>query len=217
MYALMMQLDGKKKLKVEKMNKSTKILVAGVGGQGVVFLTNLLVKAALKADIPVATSEIHGLAQRGGSVTAGLTLGENTYGFLEKGGIDYLIGLEPLEAQRASTYLNKNSKVIINDSRIFPYSVNSGSASYPDIEKFVGYLQNNISKVIYITENPNNIKTILQNLYVLGRVCNELQFPIPIEHIESAILELAREGFEEKSLEAFRMGINKTEIIVESN
>ena len=56
------------------MSKTTKILVAGVGGQGVVFLTNLIVKSAMIADIPVATSEIHGLAQRGGSVTAGLAI-----------------------------------------------------------------------------------------------------------------------------------------------
>jgi len=197
------------------MSDTTKILVAGVGGQGVVFLTNLIVKAAMLADIPVATSEIHGLAQRGGSVTAGITLGKHTYGFLEKGGIDLLIGLEPLEAQRCVSYLNKNSNVVINNSRIFPYSVNSGHSAYPDIEKFVHFLEENINQVIYVTESPENIKTILRNLYVLGRAANETDFPIHNEFIEKAISESAREGFEEKSLEAFRLGLNKKEIIVQ--
>lgn len=195
------------------MSKTTKILVAGVGGQGVVFLTNLMVKAALLADISVATSEIHGLTQRGGSVTAGVTLGEHTYGFLEKGGVDILIGLEPLEAQRCVSYLNKKSTVIINNSRIFPYSVNSGHSPYPDIEKFVHFLEYNIQQVIYITETPDSIETILRNLYVLGRASNETNFPIPTEFIDKAITELANEGLVEKSLEAYRLGLSKEEKI----
>lgn len=195
------------------MSKTTKILVAGVGGQGVVFLTNLIVKAALLADISVATSEIHGLTQRGGSVTAGVTLGEHTYGFLEKGGVDILIGLEPLEAQRCVSYLNKRSTVIISNSRILPYSVNSGHSPYPDIEKFVHFLEKNIQQVIYITETPDSIETILRNLYVLGRASNETNFPIPTEFIDKAITELAKEGFEEESLAAYRLGLSKKEKI----
>lgn len=199
------------------MGGTTKILVAGVGGQGVVFLTNLIVKSALLANVPVATSEIHGLSQRGGSVTAAITLGEDTYGFLEKGGVDILIGLEPLEAQRSASYLNKNSYAIISNSRILPYSVNSGHSSYPDIDKFVLFLKENIQHVIYVTESPDDIKTILRNLYVLGRLVNEIDFPIQAEFIEKAIIELAREGFEEQSIEAFKLGLSKNETIVESN
>lgn len=202
-----------KELETRNSKLETKILVAGVGGQGVVFLTNLIVKAAMLADIPVATSEIHGLSQRGGSVTAGITLGEHTYGFLEKGGIDLLIGLEPLEAQRCVSYLNKKSSVVISNSRIFPYSVNSGHSPYPDIEKFVHFLEENIAKVIYITETPKDIKTILRNLYVLGRTVNETDFQIQNEFIEKAIIELAREGFEDKSLEAFRLGLTKNQTL----
>ncbi|PJA06486.1 MAG: hypothetical protein COX70_09335 [Flavobacteriales bacterium CG_4_10_14_0_2_um_filter_32_8] len=190
------------------MLKKTKILVAGVGGQGVVFLTNLLVKSALLAGIPVATSEIHGLSQRGGSVTAGITLGENTYGFLETAGVDILFGLEPLEAQRNIAYLHKNSIVIIDNNQILPYVVNAGNAPYPNIEKFVEYLKENIQFVIYNTESPKNMISVLRNLYVLGRACAETQFPIPAKFIEKAIVELAKKGFEEKSLEAFHLGLN---------
>jgi len=190
----------------------TKILVAGVGGQGVVFLTNLLVKAAMFADIAVATSEIHGLSQRGGSVTAGITLGANTYGFLEKGGIDYLIGLEPLEAQRCAAYLSKRSCAVISNSRILPYSVNSGHTHYPDIEKFVHFLNKNIDQVIYVTEIPDHYKTILKNLYVLGRISSETNFPIRATFIEKAIVELTREELGTKSLEAYKMGLNHSKL-----
>jgi indolepyruvate ferredoxin oxidoreductase beta subunit len=204
------------KLNTQHPIPNTKILVAGVGGQGVVFLTNLLVKSALLADIPVATSEIHGLSQRGGSVTAGVTLGENTYGFIETAGVDILIGLEPLEAQRCVSFLHKNSIAIVDDNRILPYSVNSGNAPYPDIEKFINYLKNNIQTVLFNTKTPPSINSIQRNLYVLGRACSEIQFPIATKFIEKAINELSREGFEENSLAAFKQGLSNKETLVES-
>ncbi len=197
------------------MNETTKILIAGVGGQGVVFLTNLLVKAAMLADIPVATSEIHGLAQRGGSVTAGITLGENSYGFLEAGGVDILLGLEPLEAQRCVSYLNKNSIAVIDENRILPYSVNSGNAAYPDIKMFVDYLKTNINTVIYNEDRPKGINSIERNLYVLGKACKEINFPISVGFIKKAIAQEVIKVREVKCLEAFELGFNKKEIIVD--
>lgn len=194
-----------------------KILVAGVGGQGVVFLTNLIVKAAIIADIPVATSEIHGLAQRGGSVTAGITLGENTYGFLEEGGVDILFGLEPLEAARCIHYLNKDSIAIIDSNRILPYTVNSGAAKYPDVDHFIDYLKENIQALIFNEECPENLKSVLRNLYVLGRASNEIDFPIAAEYIEKAIIEIAKEGYAAKSVAAFNLGLKNKEKLVESN
>lgn len=191
------------------MKPGIKILLAGVGGQGVVFLTNLLVSAAHLADIQVAASGIYGLSQRGGSVTASVTLGEHTYGFLEKGGADILIGLEPLETQRQAEYLNKNSTIIIDDNRILPFSVNSGSTAYPDIEKFICYLKENVENVIFITENQNSSEPILRISYVLGRACNETHFPIPAESIKKAIIKMARNGYKERCVEAFILGLNK--------
>jgi indolepyruvate ferredoxin oxidoreductase, beta subunit len=191
------------------MDQPYKILVTGVGGQGVVFLTNLLVKSALLANIPVATSEIYGLTQRGGSVSASITLGDDTYGFLEKCGVDILFGLEPLEAQRCVSFLNEKSVVIIDNNRILPHDVNSGSVAYPDIKKFVNYLKKNIEKVIFITENQDCTKSILRDLYVLGRTCSEIKFPIHVEFIEKAILEITRGGFQEKGLEFFELGLKK--------
>jgi indolepyruvate ferredoxin oxidoreductase, beta subunit len=188
------------------MGKGVKIVVAGVGGQGVVFLTNLIVEAAMQSNIPVATSEIHGLAQRGGSVTAGISLGENTSGFQEKAGVDILIGLEPLEAQRCVEYLHSNSLTVILDYKILPYSVNAGKVEYPDTDKFIDFLSKKTFKVIHIAGEIPGVKPILRNLYVLGRLSEENKFPIEVNYLESAIRKTARSGLEQLSLEAFRLG-----------
>ncbi len=178
-------------------------------------LTGLIVKAAAFANIPVATSEVHGLAQRGGTVTAGITLGDHMHGFIEKGGADLLLGLEPLEAQRYSHYLNSTSIAIINNSRILPYSVNAGTADYPDVDSFIHFLEENIKKVIYITELDKEVSTIYRNLFVLGTTCNEANFPIGQEYVEKAIEETARKGKVDENLKAFRLGLNKNRKILE--
>ncbi|MFH1321355.1 MAG: 2-oxoacid:acceptor oxidoreductase family protein [Bacteroidota bacterium] len=188
------------------MNNSKKLLIAGVGGQGIVYLTNLLVEAALLADIPVATSEIHGLAQRGGSVVAGLTFGKHTYGFVEKGGADFLIGLEPLEAQRCLPFLNKNSKAVIDDNKILPYSVIAQKTTYPDTNSFIDHLKKNIEQLIYISEIKEEIDPLLRNIFVLGRASLLNAFPIQAKHIKQAIAAIAKPEIKEKSIKAFRSG-----------
>ena len=216
MFAQMILLNGKKKLKlVYKMEKPIKILVAGVGGQGVVFLTDLIVEAAMFSDIPVSTSEIHGLAQRGGTVTAGITIGENAFGFIEKASVDILIGLEPLEAQRCASFLYEESISVIDNNQILPFSVSSGNSNYPETKKFIEYLKSNIKDVIYVTEKSGGTKAVHRNLFVLGKLCASGHFPIDVSYIEKAIKKTVHSGFEEVGLEIFRKGCLKNKIIIE--
>ena len=172
-----------------------------------VFLTNLIVEAALIADIPVATSEIHGLSQRGGSVTASITLGENTYGFIEKGGADFLLGLELLETQRCLNYLHKNSVVVADDFKITPFLVNAGTAKYPDTKEFVQLLKPQIKQVIVI-ENITGIKDILRNMFVLGVASKISSFPLSAPAIRKAITNHATKHNLDATLEAFDLGRN---------
>jgi len=195
------------------MEKHIKILVAGVGGQGVVFLTDLIVEAAMLANISVSTSEIHGLSQRGGTVTAGITLGENAYGFIERASVDILIGLEPLEAQRCVDFLHKDSISVIDNNKILPFSVNSGKSNYPDTIKFIDYLKNNIKDVIYINKNLGSIKAIHRNLFVLGKLCAFGYFPIEASYIEKAINKTIRSAYKELGIEIFRKGCLTTKIV----
>lgn len=189
------------------MNNKTKIQVAGVGGQGVVFLTNIIVESALLANIPVATSEIHGLSQRGGSVNASITLGENTYGFIEKAGADFLLGLELLETQRCINYLHTNSVVIADNFTITPFLVNAGTSKYPDTKEFVELLKPQIKQIIVI-ENSTGIKDILRNMFVLGVASKVSSFPLSAEVIRKAIANNVNENNLEATLEAFEWGRN---------
>ncbi|RLD22589.1 MAG: hypothetical protein DRI69_00645 [Bacteroidetes bacterium] len=188
------------------MSETCKIAIAGVGGQGVVYLTNLLVEASMLADIPVAVSEIHGLSQRGGSVNAGITFGEHTYGFIEEAGADFLLGLEALEAQRCVNALNKNSKVVVDNNRILPYSVNAETAKYPDTGEFIQYLRKHLTDVIFIENMPAEVEQISRNLFVAGCASQLEGFPIKFEHIEEAITTSSKSGFAGKSLQALALG-----------
>ena len=185
-----------------------KLVLASVGGQGGVFLVNLLVQAAGLAGLKVGTSEIHGLSQRGGSVTASLTFGENTFGFVDEGQADYMIGLEPLEAQRNLKYLHPESCIVIDSTRMIPHSVSSQQANYPDTDEFVRYLQTNIKQVIYVSEETREIEPIMRNLYVLGRASHLNGFPVPAESIQLAIEKMAKPALLKTSCQAFLSGVN---------
>jgi indolepyruvate ferredoxin oxidoreductase, beta subunit len=188
------------------MKEITKIQIAGVGGQGVVYLTKLLVEAALIADVSVATSEVHGLSQRGGSVNAGVTFGENSYGFIEKAGADFLLGLEALEAQRCASFLNSESKVVIDNNRILPYSVNAEAARYPDTENFVAYLQKHIDEVVFIENMPTEVSPISRNVFVAGCASQMDDFPVKYDSIEQAIMNTSKGEYAEQSLLALALG-----------
>ena len=190
------------------MTQRKKLVLASVGGQGGVFLVNLLVNAATLAGLKVGTSEIHGLSQRGGSVTASLTFGENTYGFVDEGQADFMIGLEPLEAQRNLKYLYPESCAIIDSNRLIPHSVSSQQASYPDSDGFISYLDEHIRQVIYVSEVTPGITPIMRNLYVLGRASDLKDFPVPVESIQQAIEKMAKPALVEASREAFLSGVD---------
>ncbi len=180
--------------------------MAGVGGQGIVYLTNILAEAAVISDIPVSVSEIHGLSQRGGIVTAGIGLGKYNTGFIGKANVDFLIGLEPLETQRCIPYLHKNSSIIFCNYQIAPYSVNSETAKYPDVNSFADYLKEQCKEVVFVKTIPENVDSVLYNVLLLGRATKMMNFPFTAETIEKAIQNTVMDYHREKTMSAFRMG-----------
>ena len=118
--------------------------------------------------------------------------------------------MEALEAQRCVSFLNKNSKVVIDDSRILPYSVNAGAAEYPNTVQFIEYLRQHISDVLYIEKMPKGISLISRNVFVAGCASQLEGFPVKYEHIEKAIRESGKSRFVENSLKALEHGKNYT-------
>ena len=113
--------------------KVMNILIVGVGGQGTLLTSRILAQVAVDLGYDVKVSEIHGMAQRGGSVVSQVRYGEKIYSpIISKGGADIILAFEKLEAARWLDYLKPDGMVIINDDRVDPLPVMSGKVKYPD-------------------------------------------------------------------------------------
>ncbi len=110
----------------------TSIFITGVGGQGIILASELLSDVALVADFDVKKSEVHGMAQRGGSVISTVRFGEKVYSpLVSPGEADIILAFEPLEALRTLHYAKPEAKVVVNSRPIMPATVASGAAEYP--------------------------------------------------------------------------------------
>ena len=109
------------------------IMIVGVGGQGTLLTSRILGNITLQAGYDVKLSEVHGMAQRGGSVVTFVRYGDKvTEPIVEEGQADVLIAFEKLEALRYTHFLKKEGVLIVNDLRIDPMPVVIGTASYPE-------------------------------------------------------------------------------------
>lgn len=112
---------------------SKNIMIVGVGGQGTLLTSRILGSLAINAGYDVKLSEVHGMAQRGGSVVTFVRYGEKVAEpIVEEGQADVLIAFERLEALRYLHFLKKDGVVIVNDWRIDPITVVTGAAAYPE-------------------------------------------------------------------------------------
>ena len=116
------------------MNKTTKnIMIVGVGGQGTLLTSRILGALTREAGYDVKLSEVHGMAQRGGSVVTFVRYGEKvTEPIVEEGQADVLISFERLEAMRYAHFLKKDGVIVVNDERIDTMTVVTGVATYPE-------------------------------------------------------------------------------------
>lgn len=109
------------------------IMIVGVGGQGTLLTSRIIGKAALESGLDVKISEVHGMAQRGGSVVTFVRYGEAVCEpVVEEGEADVIIAFERLEALRYAHFLKKDGILIVNDTRIDPMTVVTGAREYPE-------------------------------------------------------------------------------------
>ncbi|MCB6994529.1 indolepyruvate oxidoreductase subunit beta [bacterium 210820-DFI.6.37] len=185
--------------------KDTNILIVGVGGQGTLLASVLLGKLALEEGFDVKLAEVHGMAQRGGSVVTHVRISETeVYSpLIEEGGADVIIAFEELEAYRWISYLKKDGAIFVNTQQIKPMPVIMGTAEYP--EDVVGFLKENAAKVISIdaldiATKCGSVKAV--NTVLLGAVAKELPFSKEswLKQIESTVkpkfVELNKTAFE---------------------
>jgi len=111
---------------------TTNILVAGVGGQGVILASDIMSEVFMEAGYDVKKSEVHGMAMRGGIVTSHFRFGKKVYSpLIKEGEVDILFAFEQLEGLRWINHLRANGKIVMNDHTINPPAVNLGEMEYP--------------------------------------------------------------------------------------
>lgn len=156
-------------------------LLAGVGGQGIVLMSDLLAGAALEAGLDVKKSDVHGMAQRGGSVTSFVRIGDKVYSPLPKPGeIEFLVGLEKLEAARWASSLRPGGTAVVNDYSLYPLAVSSGAEKYPTDAQVTGSFEARGNRVLLVdgvrlARSVGNPKVL--NVAVLGYLTSLLPLP----------------------------------------
>lgn len=109
------------------------LVIVGVGGQGTLLSSKILGDAALRTGCEVKVSEVHGMAQRGGSVITHVRVGEQVHApLVSLGQADYVVAFEALEAARAADFLKKDGVLIVNTQEIWPMPVIMGNVAYPE-------------------------------------------------------------------------------------
>lgn len=160
------------------MAETKNIMIVGVGGQGTLLTSRILGGITVAAGYDVKLSEVHGMAQRGGSVVTYVRYGENVAEpIVEVGQADVLIAFERLEALRYAHYLKKDGVMIINDQRIDPMPVVTGVAKYP--ENIIEELSKE-HKVISVDAMDEAIKmgnSKVFNVIILGLAAKNMDFP----------------------------------------
>ena len=142
------------------------IMVVGVGGQGTLLTSRIIGKCAIEGGYDVKMSEVHGMAQRGGSVVTFVRFGDKVFEpVVEEGEVDVLISFERLEAMRYAHFLKKDGVIVVNDTRIDPMTVVIGAKSYPE-----GIIEELSSEHTVYTVNGGEIANSLGNSKVLNSV-----------------------------------------------
>jgi len=188
------------------MSMSKNILFSGVGGQGILLASELTAATLLRAGYDVKKSEVHGMAQRGGSVTAQLRYGERVYSpLIDPGTADIQMAFEMMEAVRYLSYLNQNSTVIVNIQKILPPSVATGQAAYP--KDVLEELRKRKIRVIgvdafSIAKDAGEVRTA--NVALVGALSVHLDVDSKI--FESVIENRVPERFLKENMKAFAAG-----------
>jgi indolepyruvate ferredoxin oxidoreductase beta subunit len=182
------------------------IVFAGVGGQGVILASKILMEVAKNAGYDVKESEIHGMAQRGGSVDCHVRFGEKVYSpLIEKQAADFIVSLEQLEVMRKLDLLAPEGMLIVNLEKVDPAPVVTGEKQYPaDITQWItkNIPRNELVDAAEILKEVGTKKAL--NIVMLGVLSKHLEFTD--SQWEGAIRSLVKEKFVDMNLRAFHKG-----------
>ncbi len=186
------------------------VQIVGVGGQGVLLASMVIGNAAMKAGHDVAMSEVHGMAQRGGSVLSTVRFGDGITSPLEAvGGANLLIGFEPAETARNLSLCNKDTAVLMNLDPILPSSVAAGFDTYPEVDDIVKAVKASVPGLMTIgaTDLATEAgRAVVANAVMIGAVAAAEGFPLDKDLLLETLLETVPEKFVDLNRKAFELG-----------
>lgn len=197
----------KKRLPLKK--NIINILIAGVGGQGVLLASEIVAETFARQGYDVKLTAAHGMAQRGGSICSHIRIGKKIYSpLISKGEADILVGMELAETYRCMEYLKKDGLVILLDREIHPSLTTSGAYRYPRSLK--GKIRKRASRLLEISfsEITNDLPDIkASNIFLLGILSNYFSVKRArwLETIEREVPPQMRD----LNLSVFKMGYEK--------
>jgi len=190
--------------------KTVNVSLVGVGGQGIILTADLLAKTASLAGFDVKKSEIHGMAQRGGSVSSQVRFGESVASpIIQEGTSDILVSFDKLEAVRNAHLLAKGGTAVVNDLFLVPVTVSSGQQ--PMVDDLDGRVRKACKKLLLVdamkiaTEGAGNARTM--NMVLAGALSALCPFKEALWHKALAeMLTSPKAKLLEVNLKAFSLG-----------
>ncbi len=198
--------------------KDVNVLMAGIGGYGVIMASDGMAEIGMNNGYDVKKSDTLGMAQRGGSVVSHVRWGRQVFSpMIKKGGVDFLLGFEQLEAARWAPFIKPGGVVIVADVIVIPISAVDGKIPYPSWDEIRGILSQYTDKIYLISatriaQEVGNPRAV--NMAMLGFL--------------SAFLELGTEAwtetmrrrlppkFMESSIEAFMRGADEAKAVIQA-
>ena len=198
------------------MSLRKKIFITGVGGQGSITTTLIIGEAATAAGLKVISSEIHGMAQRGGIVETTVLVGDVSSPIIADGEADVILGFEPVETLRSVAKASKErTLVLMNDRPLVPFTVSIGRETYPSVEDVKDRLRSAAAKLyaidaLELATRAGSAKAL--GAVMVGALAALEVIPIAREIWIAALLAKAPARFRDVNVAAFDAGLRATQI-----
>ncbi len=186
------------------------IQLVGVGGQGVLLASAVLGNAAVVEGLEVAMSEVHGMAQRGGSVQCSVRMGREILSpLVPLGGADLLLGFEPVETCRSMNMINEDSHIVTNVTPVVPISVSAGQDKYPPVDEVLTAIRDVNPNLIAMDATALAVKAgkaITANSVLIGAISAVKGFPLSKDRMLESLLEVVPAKARDINVRAFELG-----------
>jgi indolepyruvate ferredoxin oxidoreductase beta subunit len=187
-----------------------RIVVCGVGGQGVLLVSRILCEAAMRADLPVVSGEIRNMAQRGGAVLATVVIGGARSTVVPAGGADVVLGLEPMETARVTRFMSERTRAISNTHPVVPFTLSVKGQPYPPLTRLLSVIEERCGELFTVDGTQLALQAGSNralNMVMLGALAGWSSLPVATGVLEQTIEESSPPAQVPVNLNAFRLGV----------